>query len=125
MLGNYVAFSGAMRTMIENYVYFTLIKKYHKEEVWKDYFIWCLNIIYKKYPILAKNQALTDIANKMYEAYNLKPNSNTKPNGWLERVTNKKKITFKDACELIDNKVYEDYKSLSEYVHSTNYIFKN
>lgn len=122
ILKNYNAFSGIMRIMIENYISFYLIKKYKKEELYMDWYLWSYYIliykmqdepfhskIKKNYEDLCKYLGVTADYIDNRQAY-----------GWLKRVCKLKNYSFKNVCDLVDSNIYKDFSYLSMKVHNTD-----
>lgn len=130
LLGNSNAFCSLARIMIENYVSFTLIKKYRHKKLWLDWFLWSNFREINK----LKDSKNYSKALKIYESicadYEL-PSNHIKNHfnyGWLEHITSK--CNFKSACYLLNDekettKAYKDFEYLSSYVHNSDFYAKN
>lgn len=139
LLGNYNAYSCAMRIIIENYVCFYFIKKYQEEKLWKDWYIFSLKKILLKQE---KNMKTNDIYIKHYQKFKKIYESECKrlnidgniynvydSYSWLCRVIKpnpkNKKYDFRYVSSLVDEIIYNDYDRLSDNIHNIDYIIKN
>lgn len=126
LIGSYNGLSCAIRIMIENYISFSLIKKYKKQDLWKD---WYLHGFYKVTKSVG-NEPLRTKIRKNYEdlclSFGVKVEyvNNIKPYGWLERVVKLKNYNFKDACKHIDVDAYKDFNVLSGFIHNNDVMSK-
>ena len=127
LIGSYNGLSCIIRIMIENYIGFSLIKKYKKQNVWKS---WYLHGFYKATKVVG-NEPLRSKVRKNYidlctifgvdESFA----NNIKPYGWLEKAVKLKNYNFKDACKNVDIDAYKDFNALSEFVHNNDVITKS
>lgn len=126
LLGNYNALSCMIRIMIENYVSLELIKKYRKEQVWKD---WYLHGHYKLYKSMDREPYYTklkDCYNSLCDILNVSHDYINDRNsyGWLRRVVKLKSYNFKNACVLVNPRIYKDYENLSSQIHNNTFPTK-
>lgn len=126
LLGNYNAYSCLMRIILENYVSFLLIKKYKKKEIWKDWYFWSY---YKVFKYIDQEPYHSKIK-KQYKKlginldFDINIIDNAQPYGWLKRAVKLKNYSFKNACSLIDEKIYKDFSYLSRNIHNNDMISK-
>lgn len=130
LLGNFNACASLLRIMMENYVTFIILKKYEKEEIWKDFLFWSF---YKKIEQLKKNgldvshsdyENLEKMLGKLRAELSYFSNINVKNYGWLEHLIDNKSATFQQACKLANVDIYHDFTDLSSYIHSNDFITK-
>ena len=127
VLGNIELYKAGIRMLVENYIILLGIKNDNADK-WKKYFLHSsattLTML-KNNPKI--NLAFVENAfEKFKEEYDLKEieYEDKKFNySWLS-TDNKKIKTFRDACDLLEPKVYEDFKLLSYTSHSNSYFSK-
>ena len=123
---NYNALACLLRIMIENYVCFSLIKKYKKYDLWKD---WYIHGCYKALRIAAGEpyhsktekvyKSICDDLNLPYDYIKDKGSY-----GWVRRAIKLKRYTFKSVCALIDENIYKDFEWLSSYIQNNDILAK-
>lgn len=120
--GNLLSAAAMTRTLIECYVYLSILLKEQDIRLVEDWFFCSVmakiknkgeltdNVIetIKKYCI-NRNIDFNEIYNKFY---------GKSENSWLSRIIDKKKIVFRDACEYLNRpEIDGDYKFLCAFVH--------
>ena len=130
-LGNYNATTASIRTIIENYVGFMLIKKNKKKEIWKDWILWSYNKsikTIKSAPYCTRNkyQELEKLYEEAYTQFGISQNDlpTTEPYGWLKIVYKLNSYKLKNACDQIDPIIYQDFTYYSTLVHNNDIISK-
>ena len=126
ILGNYNAFGSIVRIMIENYACYSIIKKYRKIEIWKDWYLWSTLKTIKGYEDKPNYGEAEKLFKELCKKFQVEDSSvsNTSNYGWVERITKNKRNSFKSICTLVDETIYEDFKELSSYSHNTNLYIK-
>ncbi|MBE6159591.1 MAG: hypothetical protein E7157_00900 [Lactobacillales bacterium] len=126
LLKNYNAFSCVMRIIIENYVSFTLIKKYKKKEIHKDWYLWSFNKLVNIVDTEPYHTKVKKGYEKICGLLNVSSDyiNNKQSYGWLNRVVKLKNYSFKNACEIVDKEIYKDFSYLSGYIHNTDFYAK-
>ncbi|MCL2588626.1 MAG: DUF5677 domain-containing protein [Oscillospiraceae bacterium] len=128
--GNLISAAAMTRTMIECYVFLSILKKEKSEKLLEDWYL-CNTIIgSKKYDTVIQNRILRsmelycDDKNLNYpEIYNrfIKKNENE----WLGSIISRKRITFCDVCDYLGEPgLYSDFQEASSFVHSQDIISK-
>lgn len=127
--GNLLSVAAMTRTLIECYVYVSILMKEQSNELSEEWFLCSLMMKVKKNDNL-ESKAIEKI--KSYckesgldfeEVYNRFPKNNE--NAWLTRVIKKKRVTFHDACEYLGEvEIYEDYQHLCAFVHGQDIYSK-
>lgn len=126
ILGNYNAFGSMTRIIIENYVCYCILKKYRKLDIWKDWYLWSNLRTIKQFKDKPNYHEVENLYKALCHEFNVDENyiTNTSNYGWIERITKKKKNSFKSICALIDESIYYDFKELSSYSHNDNLLVK-
>lgn len=127
--GNLLSASAMTRTLIECYVYTSILIQEQDEKLIDDWFLCSMIAKVDKSDIdssgiinsiksfcLLKNIDYTE-AHEKYSKKN--------ENSWLARVINKKRITFRDACNYLDeSEIYDDFQFLCSFVHGQDLYSK-
>lgn len=126
ILGNYNALSCILRIIIENYVSYEFIKKYKKQSIYKDWYIWS---IYKLTNRALEEPYKTEIKNnydKLCTQLNVSLDyiSNKEAYGWLAQKVKLRNYSFKTVSESIDPNIYKDFSYLSNNIHNTDLYTK-
>lgn len=126
LIKNYNAFSCIMRIIIENYVSFTLIKKYKKQEIHKDWYLWSFNKLINIVDTEPQHTKIKESYEKICNLLNIPSNciKNKQSYSWLERVLKLKNYNFKSVCKEVDLEIYKDFSYLSGYIHNTDFYSK-
>ena len=70
IIGNYNSFAACVRTIIENYIGFMLIKKYRNKNVWKDWCLWSFFKTIKALKSVSNREAINKFKNSFKELCN-------------------------------------------------------
>lgn len=127
--GNLLSAAAMTRTLIECYVYINILLQEQDLQLAEDWFF--CSVMAK----IKNNGKLTDNILEVLKKYCNDQNIDfhekyTKfygkgENSWLSSVIDKKKITFRDACEyLCRPEIYYDYKALCAFVHGQDVYSK-
>ena len=124
--GNLLVASAMTRSLIECYVYISILKQEQSEELMNEW--WICNIIHKIKPIKGQKEEKIKAALKEYcESCNIDFEAKWKyytqkeksSNAWLKHTNKLKKIGFNSLCEFINEpEIYADYESACSYVHA-------
>ncbi len=128
--GNLITTTAMTRALIESYVYLSIIKKEKDGKLLEHWFL-CSTIARLKhspqkgngelYNSIKELCSLTDI--DFQEAYDRYAKGNE--NSWLTPVIDKKRITFRDACEFLgEERLYNDFQNASSFIHSQDIVSK-
>lgn len=127
-LGNLCSSACLIRIIIENYVLFYFIKKYKKQEIWKDYRNWSFVHSIKMFPEETRRKKLRSLVEEYAtkENWNIEDYEGKGSYIWLSRVIKLKDYTFKKVSELVDTEedIYKDFNVLSRFIHNNDYITK-
>ncbi|EAC3243345.1 hypothetical protein ACR87_09245, partial [Listeria monocytogenes] len=118
--GNLISNAAMTRSLIECYVYLSIIKKERNPLLVQDWFLCNLINGSKRYDN-GTREILNNILKELYDGNEdiqsrfKKGNTNI----WLSTVIAKKNITFRDACEYLEEDyLYKDFQEASSFVHA-------
>ncbi|MBC2182310.1 hypothetical protein HCB33_02930 [Listeria sp. FSL L7-0233] len=117
--GNLISNAAMTRSLIECYVYVSIIKKERNPLLLQDWFLFNLINGAKRYGDNVR-EALNSNLKELYVDYEDLQSKFKKgnTNNWLSTVITKKNITFKDACDYLDEDyLYKDFQEASCFVH--------
>ncbi len=127
ILGNTELYCAGLRIIIENYVVLANIVN-SSDNVWKKFY---LRSFSSAIGLLRTNDKI-DLERVIFGFESLKNECNLSGENfseshfnydWLSDENNKIK-SFKDACYLIDDCIYKDFRLLSNYSHCNSFVFK-
>lgn len=126
--GNLITTTAMTRTLIESYVYISIIKKEQDSNLLEQWFL-CSTIAKLKrndsegelYKLVENYCEHSEIDfEEVYHTYR-KGNENS----WLASVIHKKRVTFRDACEYLgEENLYSDFQNASSFIHSQDIVSK-
>lgn len=127
--GNLLSATAMIRTLIECYVYISILLKEQNSGLADE---WFLCSIMKK---IKKDHDLSDEFVRQIKGYCVVRGfdfkevyhrySKKNENSWLSGVINKEKITFRDACEYLNKpEIYKDFQYLCSFVHGQDVYTK-
>ncbi|HHP9127148.1 TPA: DUF5677 domain-containing protein, partial [Listeria monocytogenes] len=118
--GNLISNAAMTRSLIEGYVYLSIIKKERNPLLVQDWFLCNLIIGSKRYDDGTReilNNTLKELFDSNEDIQSRYKKGNT--NNWLSTVIAKKNITFRDACEYLEEDyLYKDFQEASSFVHA-------
>ncbi|MBC1243141.1 hypothetical protein HB800_04185 [Listeria welshimeri] len=117
--GNLISNVAMTRSLIECYVYISIIKKEKNPLLLQDWFFSNLIKGSKRYNE-GNKELLNNTLAQFFEGYDILQSRLKKgnSNNWLSTVIPKKNITFRDACEYLnEDYIYEDFQEASSFVH--------
>ncbi|EAC5507218.1 DUF5677 domain-containing protein [Listeria monocytogenes] len=118
--GNLISNAAMTRSLIECYVYISIIKKERNPLLVQDWFLCNLINGSKRYDD-GTREILINTLKELYDG-NEDMQSRFKKgntNNWLSTVIAKKNITFRDACEYLEEDyLYKDFQEASSFVHA-------
>ena len=127
--GNLLSAAAMTRTLIECYVYISILIKEQDPKLIEDWYL-CSLMMKVKEGDDAENKILgliktccttfgRDFA-QVYQKFYKKGE-----NRWLSAVIDKKRITFHDACEYLERpEIYDDFQDLCSFVHGQDVYSK-
>lgn len=126
LLGNYNALGSMTRVLIENYINYAIIKKYHDIEIWKDWYLWSTLKSISRYKHKKNFSDALKLYHELCEIYGVQKDfvADTSGYAWLKRITKKEKNSFATVCNLVDRGAYSDFEELSGFSHNNDLITK-
>lgn len=128
--GNLITTTAMTRALIESYVYLSIIKKEKDGRLLEQWFL-CSTIVRLKRKTYHEIEELYNCIKELckqkeidfQEVYNQYTKGNE--NSWLASVIDKKRITFRDACEYLgEENLYNDFQNASSFIHSQDIVSK-
>ena len=128
--GNLITTTAMTRALMESYVYLGIIKKEKSGKLLEQWFL-CSTLAKLKRNTHKENGELYNSIKAFckheeidfQQAYNQYTKGNE--NSWLASVINKKRITFRDACEFLgEENLYIDFQNASSFIHSQDIVSK-
>lgn len=124
--GNLLVASAMTRSLIECYVYVSILKQEQSEGLMNEW--WLCNMIHKIPQIKGQKEEKIKVALKEYcescnidfeEKWKYYTQKETSNNAWLKHTKKLKKIGFNSLCEFInESDIYTDYALACSYVHA-------
>lgn len=131
--GNFLSVSAMTRTLMECYVYVSIMKKEQSQELLDEW--WICNLIHKVSSAAHTEAGKKQIDNiKLYcelrnidfeEKWNYYTKYAKKEHGWLRTLLGNQSIGFQALCKYIgEEDIYSDYESANAYVHGQDIATK-
>ena len=130
--GNLISATAMTRPLIECYVYLSIFKKEKSSELLDEWYLCSMINGMKRYNGESKLKLMESV--KQYcnmrgidfeEKWDFYNNRSENTNSWLKGIISKKRITFRDACEYLDeSELYDDFQFASSFVHAQDITTK-
>ncbi|RHV68449.1 hypothetical protein DXB18_03890 [Clostridium sp. OM02-18AC] len=126
LYGNLLSAAAMTRTLIECYVYISILIKEQDPKLIEDWYLCGLMMKVKeaknrKSPVLGMVKQLCKVLNRDFSEIQKKFDANDRnknENSWLCDVIGEKRVTFRKACEYLgEPQVYGDFQQLCSFVH--------
>ena len=127
LLGHLKAANILNRTFIENYVCLKLIMKYKDENLWKYWMVHSCYNTPRKYgadalPARIENHFSEMCLRLEIESDFLEKKIIERDYGWIWKIGHN--FNFRELCNNIDPRIYEDYRMMCEFTHGTSLFQK-
>lgn len=127
--GNFLSGSAMTRTLIESYIYLSILIEDQSGKLLGEWFI-CSLLAGKKYGV-KKKKIIYDMIEKICREYGIDYENSCirfekgRENEWLTEVIGKKRVSVYDVCQYLKREdIFYDYKSACSFVHGQDMVAK-
>lgn len=130
VFGNLISAAGMTRSLIECYVYIKILQKERNIKLFEEWFLCSTICTLKKHDGINREKILKAVQQYCKdENYNYEEVENRfisgNENAWLSSIILKKRVTFRDACDYLQEPhIYNDFQTTSSFLHGQDIVSK-